>query len=298
MGNEWYCIVVYSELEKAQIPAVQCPSATNAGLQTVAAWGPEGDNIGGILQTTNYIFSKGSTDTWCIDFDDSDEDGRYRAPYNGFPFQGRVDNAPIQGYTMGDIPDTERGMFNKNHKTSVGDIIDGTSNTIAAGEAAGGESWPLCRYAGCTNPLADPADLTSSGLPVPAHATWVVYDVGGGGPGGGILDCSAPFGCTIDPLNKNPVTNNGSMTDDSGPTKMRRIDNRDCTSSLTAARNSLSGYTNSTQNFRSQHTGGGFFLRADGSVQFVSENIGLDLYRNTSTIAGRELNTIPGGLIE
>ncbi len=307
MGNEWYCLVEESELEKAAIPSMQCPSAIDEGLVFIAAWGPNGDNIdgSGLFQACHYALSKGTNDSWCIQFDDDDEGtGRFRAPYNGFPFQRRYDNLPIKGFAYGPVPDSERGMFNKSHKTAVKDVVDGTSNTFAAGEVAGGEPWPICRYAGCTNPLQfhgmgseDPARPND---PVPAHGSWIIYDVGGGDVGN-ILQTGTPFACCIEPLNKNPVTNNGSMTDDSGSgdaTGMRRDDNRDCRSSLFAVQNGLSGLTNSTQNFRSQHTGGGFFLRADGSVQFVSENVGLDLYRATSTIAGKEVDTIPGGIVD
>lgn len=41
--------------------------------------------------------------------------------------------------------------------------------------------------------------------------------------------------------------------------------------------------------FYSQHTGGGHFCMADGSVKFVSDNIDLSLYRNLSTMAGGEV---------
>ncbi len=296
MGNEWACIVAYSELEKAPINTSQCPSAQNQGVVThtgISIFGPPYQGGFDSYWQMNYAFSKGVNDSWCIDFNDDDEgDGRYRAPYNGFPFQGRYDNMPIAGYAYGDIPDSERGMFNKNHKTGVGDIIDGTSNTIAMGEVAGGEAWKVCRGVGCTNPAANHAFAP---MEFGAYVSWIACDP----PDGGLSPrCFVPYACTLEPLNKNPVTDNYFYGSGEGPGGDNDIDQRDCRSSLTGQQQSITGQTHSTQNFRSQHTGGGFFLRADGSVQFVSENIGLDLYRNTSTIAGRELNTIPGGLIE
>ena len=41
--------------------------------------------------------------------------------------------------------------------------------------------------------------------------------------------------------------------------------------------------------FSSWHTGGGHFAMCDGTVQFVSENIDLQVYRNMATISGKEL---------
>jgi len=58
---------------------------------------------------------------------------------------------------------------------------------------------------------------------------------------------------------------------------------------LADCRSSIDGGTHSTSNFRSNHAGGGFFLFADGSVHFISENINPQNYRALSTIAGGEV---------
>ena len=42
--------------------------------------------------------------------------------------------------------------------------------------------------------------------------------------------------------------------------------------------------------FGSQHPGGAHFVLADGSVQFVSENIALPVYQDLATIAGNEID--------
>ena len=53
--------------------------------------------------------------------------------------------------------------------------------------------------------------------------------------------------------------------------------------------NSGSGSHAQTTGFGSQHTGGSHFLLADGSVRFLSEKIGIGLYRDLSTVNdGRE----------
>ncbi len=295
MGNEWFCIVENSELEKANISVTQCPSALNSGVQThdgITIFGPPFAGTFDSYWQMHYAFSKGVNDNWCIDFDDEDEaNGRFRAPYNGFPFQRRADDLPIKGYAFGPVPDSERGMFNKNHKVAVKDIIDGTSNTFAMGEVAGGDAWPVCRGVGCTNPAVNHAFA-----PMEFHA-WVAW-IAGDPPNGFSPRCFMPYACCLEPLNKNPVTDNYFYGAGDGPAGSIQDDQRDCRSSLTAVQQGISGLIHSTQNFRSQHTGGGFFLRGDGSVQFISENVGLDLYRNTSTIAGKETDTIPGGIVD
>ena len=52
----------------------------------------------------------------------------------------------------------------------------------------------------------------------------------------------------------------------------------------------------SLSNFRSDHPGGGLFLLCDGSVQFLSENIDMSIYTGLSTIQGGE--TVSGSVGE
>lgn len=47
------------------------------------------------------------------------------------------------------------------------------------------------------------------------------------------------------------------------------------------------------RSFNSLHSDGAFFLMADGSVQFLSEQIEQDLYRHLSTIRGEEYVELP-----
>ena len=155
---------------------------------------------------------------------------------------------------------------------------DGVSHTYAMGEVAGGSQWPLCRGVGCTDPLAN----NTLGRLFPANHGWQIgqpsdYDQD-------VFGAAVPFACTMERLNKNPVTEN-YMGDGAGD---RRISQRDCRSSRQKI---AAGETpdNSTCNFRSQHEGGGHFLMGDGSVQFVSENIDFGVYQGASTSAGNEV---------
>ncbi len=58
------------------------------------------------------------------------------------------------------------------------------------------------------------------------------------------------------------------------------------------------GINHSPAGFGSPFQGGAFFLRVDGSVHFVSENIDPDLLKATATPDGGEADTIPGGIID
>lgn len=282
LPREWWCLVEDSELEKTVVPSAQCPSATNTGLTNNEAY-TAATGFDWTLAATHYAFCFGLNDSWCIDFDDSDEGAGYRSAYNGFQELPRNDGMSKQGFLNGPVPASEKGVFHYAYRTAVKDITDGTSNTFAMGEATGGDQWPACRGVGCTDPLVDNALMK----PVPADCWWIFGDP----PAAPAPPLSAvPYAACIERLNKNPVTDNHCINGGDGPTGDIRVDQRDCRSTLT---NPSSG--NSMSNFRSQHTGGGFFLRADGSCKFVSENVDLNAYRATSTIQGGELNVIAAG---
>jgi len=288
-AQEWYCVVSDSELEKTILPMVQCPSAPNTGVVNIPLWGPLGDNIDGSgnFAAQHYAFCSGINDAWCIEFDDNDEGGgnNYRSAYNGFAVQPRSDGMGAAGYTNGPIPASEAGAFNQGRKTAIKDITDGTSNTFAMGECVGGDQWPVCRGVGCTDPLNNTLMQVFT-----ADVGWAIGQPADGDQA--VLASSCPLAGCIEPLNKNPVTDNYYALED-GPAGDRRVQNRDCRSSITLT---AAGVTpaNSHSNFRSQHTGGGMFLRCDGSAKFVSENVNLTTYRATSTIGGGEVNVISG----
>lgn len=165
----------------------------------------------------------------------------------------------------GGVPRNERGMFDSNFgnwTTRMRDITDGSSHTLAMGEGATGGTWVLCHGAGCTSPT-----------PIPAEQGWMVGAINESTYVSSGLLLASIFGSTVDRMNKNPVTDSSI----------------DIPSVFFDCRSSLDGGRHSTSNFRSEHAGGAQFLFADGSVQFISENINPTIYRGLSTIAGGEV---------
>ena len=104
------------------------------------------------------------------------------------------------------------------------------------------------------------------------------------------------FGCTMEKLNKNPVTQSliGVDLDSLSLSNLGPL--TDCRPSMPTPPNHLPSLLledtprtpHRTSNFRSDHRGGANFLRADGSVQFVPETIDVFVYRAMSSIQGGE----------
>lgn len=185
---------------------------------------------------TDYAFCKGINDTWCL--------------------------------TLEELPAELRGCFYPGMTVRLAEITDGASKTFAMGEAAGGPHWPLCRGRGCTTPVEP------GGKRYPATNAWAIGAVGNPAFEAIGLYASGIWGCTIEPINKWPVTDSYGV----GTT--------DC-------RSSEQDGPHSTSNYRSDHPGGAQFLNGDGSVHFVSENIDEATYRGLSTIAGGETVSVP-----
>ena len=213
-----------------------CPSN---GFQVVTdpLFDSLGVPVGTQLATTDYAYSKGVNDAWCL----------------------------------GDYPLEERGVFTlllegKQQPVAIREITDGTSHTLAMGEAAGGENWPMCRKPGCT----EAEGHTFANMP------WMIGNLGNDSIADGGYVAASIFAATIDPLNKRPVTS--SIVNEP---------------SIFDCRSSIHGGPHSTSNFRSDHSGGAQFLFCDGSVHFLSESTEIPLYRALSTYAGDETAEIP-----
>ncbi len=277
------------------VPTFLCPSATNQPFVVIPGYGPCGCGcaVGEDLAAAHYAWCMGSRGYYCIDFRDADEDNggvvippqpahpstRYRSAYNGL--KEECPECKV-GYVTAPEPGTE-GVVRRGRRTRIGDIIDGTANTFAMGEACGGPRWPLCAGLGCTAPWTN--TVQNNGKGELANIGWYFAQ-----PGEvcfrncyGYLQ-SFMIGSCEERLNKNPVT--ASMLDSTGNSNSGpNTATRTCTTIFQTPPGTLEW---AASNFRSEHEEGGFFLMADGSVQYISENINFPLYKALSTIAGSE----------
>jgi prepilin-type N-terminal cleavage/methylation domain-containing protein/prepilin-type processing-associated H-X9-DG protein len=235
---------------------------------------------------TTYVFCKGVTDAWCaVQLTPS-------SPY--------LPPGPPNGPTT-----AERGMFDFLWAVPIRKITDGTANTIAVGEGAYGPSWPVTDIVQNTGglipsppnpPYVGRNTLPSQGTgvgsvarqpwiasePTPKQIAQVVY-----------LYSGNVMACTLEPMNKSPVT--GAIADASNLVSRTN----GCLKSLPSAAgtrsppNSFGGGPHSAPNFRSDHSTGGNFLFADGSVHFLNETIDLLTYQELSTMMGGDIAPIP-----
>jgi prepilin-type N-terminal cleavage/methylation domain-containing protein len=225
------------------------------------------------------------------------------------------------------IPATEKGAFGVNVSVRIRDITDGTSSTFAMGESAGGAynqnpKWTVCDGRFCTKSDLIPAAAKCSwlvGTPlVPCNPMPFGWGVNITTTSGCAVDSGCThyagirggwvLGCTMEPLNKNPVTGTyavygapfaPSLTCMStwtasalglipgGPFPPQTSQNAACQWPNAALFAPASGWS-SISNFHSDHPSGGLFLLCDGSVQFVNENISMNVYTGLSTISGGE----------
>jgi prepilin-type processing-associated H-X9-DG protein len=176
------------------------------------------------------------------------------------------------------IPPAGRGAFDVNSHTRLDDISDGTSQSFAGGEGAGGNRrfgyrlyYPDTTAATGLFPGQSPY-IDQSWSQGPA-ATQELHSLGL--MGGSCLGITAVRGGQADPFDE-------AMN---RPLCLPSFDvNQGCVNS-----GSASGTYDTSAGFRSVHTSGCNFLFCDGSVRFIREGLSPDTYRAMSTIAGGEV---------
>jgi len=234
------------------IPMFKCPSsgATNPFVDRLLQDYSPPDGVFGI---TDYAFCMGYTDAFCL--------------------QGQGE--------PGRVPKSQKGMFNLAFGAKISQITDGTSKTFALGDAAGGPNWKVCHGKNCTaaalapNPLGEIPEATMGWIVGEPSSTTYYKALGAR---------SSTYGCTVEPMNKSPVTDTylefGQAVGDI--MKQSTDPNWYC-------KPSYEGGAHTVSNYRSDHPGGCNFVNADGSVMFLTEGIDLAAYRARSTIAADDI---------
>ncbi len=274
----------YSLIPQTVIPVFNCPSASGENPRTdanllgalvVGVGARQLPDSGQLFGTNNYILCKGITDAWTL--------------------------RPEL------VPNDYRGMFDVNFAVPVRKITDGTSKTIAIGEGADGDNWGIT---GVTNSsmLSLPGSnwQTSKGsaryqgtsalngsLPFRPWSAWIVGQVAWDGISNLSLFEAGSYACTIEPINKNPVTQTSAPNNkDTNGSNAKLLSMQPAIGIKYNSSNVAAG-GGVTSNFRSDHPGGANFLYADGSVHFLNEDVDMLLYQRMSTIKGDEVVEVP-----
>jgi prepilin-type N-terminal cleavage/methylation domain-containing protein/prepilin-type processing-associated H-X9-DG protein len=228
-----------------------------------------GSGRNGLFATSDYAYCKGNTDSYCIDVN-SITTGLGSLEVKAGPVRRDLN-----------------GIFNLGWGASIKKISDGTSKTMAMGEASSDTRWQVCHGRGCTAAVAGP----TGEIPY-AWFPWVAGQPNSTNYYGQLGPLSSIFAATVEPMNKNPVTD--SFIDTGSQTalnpKVACADSRGAPYSYPDASASNVGKSYAS-NFRSNHPGGCNFLMGDGSATFLPESIDMLVYQAKSTIAGGEVVT-------
>lgn len=276
----------FASIPATVIPVFNCPSSDGENpkedklLTAIFLVGVTGSYKDGQLYgTTQYIVSKGLYDGWT------------KNPQK--------------------VPKQLRGLFDVNWAVPIRKISDGTSKTIAMGEGADGSAWDITGMKsseiGDINARYRAVAKTNQGLPYKPWCPWICGQVVFKSVNDAVdLFETGGYASTIEPINKNPVTQNISSNADDGSNTVS-LSQEDPTSGQPYRGGPGAGIANPngvawsvsiasgcSANFRSDHSGGAMFLFADGSVHFLNEDISPTIYQQLSTIAGEEVVDVPG----
>jgi prepilin-type N-terminal cleavage/methylation domain-containing protein/prepilin-type processing-associated H-X9-DG protein len=175
------------------------------------------------------------------------------------------------------IPGATRGVFNIRPPDApqagvrLEDITDGTSNTIAMGDATGGSTQYVAR---------DPADPTQvvvdplTGQPAIIDQSWGAAGVGDPSHPyyGSVFAVTAQYGLPPNPADE-PMNNHLAAPS---------VFSGDPAGDNVLGQDLLTG-------FRSLHPGGCNFLFCDGGVRFIAQTVRPDVYRALSTYMAGEV---------
>lgn len=245
------------------IAILVCPSSAHPNpYQDPVLKNILGGKRNSLFGMTDYAYCKGSTDSYCVDT-------------ISFVLGSNAELDP------GPTPRRVQGVFSIAWGAAIKQIPDGTSKTFAMGDASGDPLWKVCHGRGCT---AQDVKPNGAGEIPYAWFPWIA-----GQPNstqyynGGSFVVTCLFAATVEPMNKNPVTDSYI--------EYGNYISRNLKVACAATDPTVTGSTgsNSVSNFRSNHPGGCNFLMADGSVAFVNESIDLLTYQAKSTIAGEEV---------
>jgi len=288
----------------AVVPSLICPANGNkdnpmsdpfvdAGLEALGTsfdvdlvdyLGPQPWRFG----LTDYLLCKGAGDGWCA-----------------VPARVEADNPNAvspDSRGMFDISLPKRfGIAGTSFACRMAQVTDGLSNTMAMGEGAQGPNWQICQDAGnwldpCDTAESDPND---TGRSMPVYQAWHM-------PPSfiAVADATPPvylgsiFGCTLEKVNKNPVTQTLVDLDIENLSVTTAQTILDCSSSIPLnPANNTDALTpqnrDRVSNFRSDHKAGANFLFGDGAVHFLNDSIDKTVYRSMSTIQGGEVFDAP-----
>jgi len=243
------------------IAIFKCPSSSAPNPVVDPLMNPNW-SAGGVYGIGEYAFCMGYTDAFC-----TQKDGL--------------------GVKAGRVLSSQRGIFNLAWGASIRHITDGTSKTIAMGDASGDPKWLVCHRQSnhpttpCT--LAEPDRL---GQPTSAAMGWIIGEPNNTNYLKDLGPKPSMYACTIERMNKNPVTDSFLDFGQYGSEHITLPANPNlyCKASFEGGKHSVS-------NFRSDHSGGCNFLMADASVAFLTEDIDMNAYRARSTIAAEDINT-------